>query len=85
MKAETIENLCCPFDRSDLQLTIITTDIDKNIVEGLLHCKQCTRVYPIVKGIPVMSPDEYREFTLEQPLLERWANGKVTADFMLPE
>ncbi len=68
MKPGTIEKMCCPFDKSDLQLKTITTDIDKNILEGLLTCEKCQRVYPIVKGIPVMSPDENREFNLEQPL-----------------
>ncbi len=81
MKIETIEKLCCPFDRSDLQLKTIATDIEKTIIEGLLFCNHCQRVYPIVKGIPIMSPDEYREFKLEKPLFDRWAGGKVADNF----
>jgi len=72
MKPETINKLCCPFDKADLALQIITQDIEKNILEGLLSCKQCHRYYPIIKGIPIMSPDEYREFNLEQPVIESW-------------
>ncbi|MBC3539214.1 Trm112 family protein [Rufibacter sediminis] len=72
MKLETIEKLCCPFDKSDIELTVITQSPSGNILEGLLACSTCLRVYPIVKGIPIMSPDEYREYKLEQPLLDKW-------------
>lgn len=86
MKRETIDKLCCPFDRSDLELTRITEDLDGKIDEGWLHCDQCKRIYPIVKGIPIMNPDEYREFSLEQPLLDRWQKhlkGRQVKDFRL--
>ncbi|MHA8102788.1 Trm112 family protein [Aquirufa nivalisilvae] len=83
MKLETINKLCCPFDQEDLKLTIITKDIQENIVEGVLVCSSCKRVYPIVSGIPIMSPDEYREFKLEQPLLERLTKEKVSDNFRL--
>lgn len=86
MRIETIKKLCCPFDKSELALTTIAKDLNENIIEGLLICDECKRVYPIVKGIPIMSPDEYREFKLEQPLLERWQkqlNGKSVDNFRL--
>ena len=86
MRIETIKKLCCPFDKTDLTLTTIAKDLNENIIEGLLTCDQCQRVYPIVKGIPIMSPDEYREFRLEQPVLERWQqhfNGKTVDNFRL--
>ncbi|MGN6603369.1 MAG: Trm112 family protein [Ginsengibacter sp.] len=85
MRIETIEKLCCPFDQADLKLTVITKDIRENILEGTLICKECRRVYPIVSGIPIMSPDEYREFQLEQPLLQQWINDKVSDNFRLVE
>ena len=72
MNMETINKLCCPFDRADLTLTAIHTRVDGAIEEGYLLCGQCSRIYPIVRGIPIMSPDEYREFGLEKPLLKRW-------------
>lgn len=72
MTTETIEKLCCPFDKNDLNLIIISQDIHHNIKEGILSCKKCNRYYPIVSGIPIMNPDEYREFALEMPLLEKW-------------
>lgn len=72
MKLTTLNKLCCPFDKADLSLQIIAQDLQENVHEGLLICKTCNRYYPIVKGIPIMSPDEYREFKLEQPLIESW-------------
>jgi len=85
MKIETIKKLCCPFDKADLELKVVTQDIRGNITEGILLCPQCRRVYPIVSGIPIMSPDEYREFRLEQPLLNEWTKTNVSDTFRLPE
>lgn len=72
MRKETINKLCCPFDKSDINLTAITTDIDENVLEGFFTCGTCQRIYPIIKGIPIMNPDEYREFRLEQPVMEQY-------------
>jgi len=72
MKIETINKLCCPFDKKDLKLTIVKKDLTEDIMEGYLICQDCKRLYPIVSGIPIMSPDEYREFHLEEPLLQKW-------------
>lgn len=83
MRIETIKKLCCSFDKADLQLSIIAKDVQENIIEGILFCKECKRVYPIVSGIPIMSPDEYREFKLEQPLLARWTKDKISDGFRL--
>lgn len=83
MRIETIQKLCCSFDKAELKLTVITKDTQENIIEGILVCNECKRVYPIVSGIPIMSPDEYREFSLEKPLLERWTNEKVSDNFRL--
>ncbi len=88
MKIETIQKLCCPFDKSDLTLTTIATDTSKKILEGYLVCDACKRLYPIVKGIPIMSPDEYREFKMELPLLEKWQKqlqGRNVENFRLLE
>ncbi|HEY4789683.1 MAG TPA: Trm112 family protein [Bacteroidales bacterium] len=86
MRLETIKKLCCPFDKKDLELTIITRDINGNVIEGFLTCFECKRIYPMVKGIPIMSPDEYREFKLEEPLMDKWKtylNGKTIEGFRL--
>lgn len=86
MKADLIKKLCCPFDKSGLKLTIITKDTEGNILEGFFHCPECNRIYPVIKGIPIMNPDEYREFKLEQPLMERWSkhlDGRINSEFRL--
>jgi uncharacterized protein len=88
MKISTINKLCCPFDKNDLVLTIISKDISGSITEGFLTCGNCNRIYPLVKGIPIMNPDEYREFHLEQPLIDRWQKhlkGKEFSNFRLVE
>lgn len=72
MRQETIDKLCCPFDKEDLTLTVVKKDVEQNVIEGFLTCSTCQRIYPFVKGIPIMSPDEYREFEMEKPLLEAY-------------
>lgn len=81
MKLTTIDKLCCPFDKADLSLQIIAQDLQENVHEGLLICKKCNRYFPIIKGIPIMSPDEYREFKLEQPLIESWQSHLPEMEF----
>lgn len=86
MKIETINKLCCPFDKSDLVLKTIVKDLEDRVIEGYLTCSHCSRLYPIIKGIPIMSPDEYREFSLEQPVVEKWKHeleGKTFNQFRL--
>lgn len=88
MKASLIHKLCCPFDKHDLELKTFVTDTADNIIEGLLTCSQCSRYYPIVYGVPIMSPDEYRQPQLEAPIMQRWqkelGNVEVT-NFRLVE
>lgn len=88
MRYELIKDkLCCPFDKSDLSLEIITLDEEQSkVIEGILSCGACQRVYPIIHGIPIMNPDEFREKSLEQPLLDKWQNqlgGKKVENFKL--
>lgn len=70
MRLKTIEKLCCPFDKGDLQLEVFAKDTGMNVLEGILSCKVCERRYPIVHGVPIMTPDEYRQEALEKPFLE---------------
>jgi len=85
MRTTTISKLCCPFDKKDLSLQIISQDTNDNILEGLLTCNECNRYYPIVKGIPIMNPDEYRQAKFEIPMMANWKqlNGKRTDNFRL--
>ena len=71
MKRSFLDKLVCPFDHHDLNVRIFE-EKDDEIMEGILMCGQCRRYYPVVQGIAIMSPDEYREINFEIPLLERW-------------
>lgn len=83
MRLKTIEKLCCPFDKQDLGLQVLVKDTEQNVIEGILTCKQCQRKYPIVYGVPIMSPDEYRQIQLEQPIMEQWKLDHGIADTKL--
>lgn len=66
MKLTTINKLCCPFDKSDLKLDIVERTLENDIRIGSLTCTQCQRFYPIISGIPIMNPDEYRDVEIEK-------------------
>ena len=72
MQRKLLNKLCCPFDKGDLQIKIYNELEDGEIHEGLLTCPACQRYFPVVYGIPIMTPDEYRQMELEQPLLQKW-------------
>ncbi|MGF1637253.1 MAG: Trm112 family protein [Cyclobacteriaceae bacterium] len=72
MKKTFVDKLVCPFDKHELELQIFAEDSEGNILEGMLTCTHCKRYYPIVYGLPIMTPDEYREPALEAPLLKKW-------------
>ncbi|WP_299758562.1 Trm112 family protein [uncultured Pontibacter sp.] len=72
MNPSLLTKLCCPIDKHDLNAKVFTALENGDIQEGLLTCPVCRRYYPIIYGIPIMTPDEYREKALEAPLLEKW-------------
>lgn len=82
MKLTLFEKLCCPFDKQGLHLEVFLQDEDKHVIEGLMTCTACKRYYPIVYGIPIMTPDEYRERRLEYPLLKKWKPGFKPKGFL---
>ena len=71
MKTSLLDKLCCPQDKSELKLQVFKKNEDE-IIEGLFTCPECKRYYPIIYGIPIMTPDEYRQKELEEPLLKKW-------------
>lgn len=72
MKRNLLNRLCCPFDKSDLEIKIFKETEEQEIIEGILTCACCQRYFPIIYGIPIMTPDQYRENSLELPTLKRW-------------
>ncbi|MBF8964180.1 hypothetical protein I0P70_13070 [Pontibacter sp. FD36] len=72
MRLSFLDKLCCPVDKHELTLQIFAQQENGDITEGLLTCPTCKRYYPIVYGLPIMTPDEYREKALEEPILKKW-------------
>ncbi len=86
MKVSLLTKLCCPVDKRPLQHQVFLKTPEDDIIEGLLSCPECLRYYPIIYGIPVMTPDEYRQKALEAPMLEKWGlEADVTAYRLLGE
>lgn len=81
MKKDMINKLCCPLDKHELELQIFAEELSGDIREGILTCGNCKRYYPIIHGIPIMSPDEYREKELEAPVVNQWKNQLTTSGF----
>jgi len=55
MKKETIDILCCPSCKGDLELDIKKEE-KNNIIEGFFICKKCNVKYPIKDGVPDLLP-----------------------------
>ncbi|MEM4345143.1 MAG: methytransferase partner Trm112 [Candidatus Nitrosocaldus sp.] len=76
MRRWLLDILVCPIDKSDLQLRVFV-ECDDEIMEGVLICSACKRLYPIIKGIPVLLPDELRDKSVEQEFFKRWKDRLV--------
>ena len=72
MRKNMLNKLCCPLDKSELKIEIYKEDENGDVLEGLMTCPECRRYYPIIYSIPIMTPDEYRQKSLEAPILQRW-------------
>lgn len=67
------EKLCCPIDKHDLDMNVfVRHEVSDEIIEALLTCPDCGRYYPVIYGIPIMTPDEYRDKAIEAPTLKKW-------------
>ncbi|WP_161888590.1 Trm112 family protein [Pontibacter russatus] len=72
MNPSLLNKLCCPLDKQELESKVFVQHENGDIIEGLLTCPACRRYYPIIYGIPILTPDEYREKALEEPILKKW-------------
>ena len=52
--------ICCPVDKSALELTVEDRE-DDEIIAGTLTCTECGEEYPIEDGIPNLLPPDMRE------------------------
>ena len=60
MKKSLMDILCCPLDKSELELEVIREN-DEEVLEGRLVCTECDEEYPIEDGIPNLLPPDMRE------------------------
>ena len=57
MKRWVLDIICCPVCKGNFMLTEMEGN-DTAIVEGLLTCTSCKRVYPISSGIANLLPNQ---------------------------
>jgi SAM-dependent methyltransferase len=57
MKRGLLERLCCPECRGELNLEAATTSGPEDIATGHLRCRNCSRAFPITRGVPRLLPD----------------------------
>ncbi|MHB9286662.1 methytransferase partner Trm112 [Halobacteriales archaeon Cl-PHB] len=60
MKEDLMDILCCPLDKSELDLSVDERE-DDEIVTGTLTCSECDETYPIEDGIPNLLPPDMRD------------------------
>lgn len=80
-----MDKLCCPFDKQPLKLKVFVENEQNEVLEGLMTCECCKRYFPVIYGIPIMTPDEFREKALEEPVVARWLPDVQTDGFLLNE
>jgi uncharacterized protein YbaR (Trm112 family) len=61
MKESLMDVLCCPMDKSELELEVDDRADDGEVLEGTLVCTECGESYPIEDGIPNLLPADMRE------------------------
>lgn len=71
MKRKLMEILACPIDKHHPLKLHVFSEKDE-IVDGLIVCPKCSRVYPIIDEIPHMLPDELRERNEDLAFLRKW-------------
>lgn len=69
MNKSLIDILACPADKHHPLEIYGDQSGNDTIEEGALYCDKCNRFYLIIKGIPVMLPDELRDKDEEISLL----------------
>ena len=60
MKESLMDVICCPLDKSTLELAVDERE-DTDILAGTLTCTECGEAYPIEDGIPNLLPPDLRE------------------------
>ncbi len=61
MKESLMDVICCPLDKSTLELDVDDEADDGEVFAGTLTCTECGETYPIEDGIPNLLPPDMRE------------------------
>ncbi|MFD1587233.1 methytransferase partner Trm112 [Halorientalis brevis] len=61
MQEDLMDIICCPLDKSDLELEVTQRDDEGEVIEGRLVCSECGEEYPVEEGIPNLLPPDMRE------------------------
>ena len=61
LRGKILSFICCPICHSDLDLTM-TQEMDDEIIAGGLRCTKCECVYPVIGGIPILTPPETKPY-----------------------
>lgn len=61
MKESLMDVLCCPMDKSELELSVDDRADDGEIIAGTLECTECGEQYRIEDGIPKLLPPDMRD------------------------
>ena len=71
MNKTMMEILACPIDKNHpLELFEINQKEDV-IIEGVIFCPKCSRLYPIMEEIPIMLHDDLRDKKHEMEFLNK--------------
>ncbi|MFT4945519.1 MAG: hypothetical protein ACI9K3_001467 [Halovenus sp.] len=60
MDEDLMDILCCPLDKSELELAVDDRE-DEEVVTGTLTCTECDTTYPIEDSIPNLLPPDMRD------------------------
>src|SRR5262245_25165474 len=64
MNASLLDLLCCPACGGDIRVELVLTAAADEIEEAALRCGSCSRLYPVINGIPRMLPDALAHETI---------------------
>lgn len=60
MKEELLKILSCPYNQdTHLEMKVRKKQNDE-IIDGVLPCEKCERLFPIIGGVPYLLPDDLK-------------------------
>ncbi len=78
MKKSLMPLLMCPSCEGDLSIEVLESD-GKEILDGLLTCKECSNRYPVIRGVPRMLPESMINRELFGYFKDRYGDVSISA------